>query len=144
MSNLARGLRVVADGVLPFNNRPEAADIVIVVTKGHTNNWEREVLPAARAVKAAGATLIPVGLFTGVNPAELRLLATNSAEVVLVADARDFATKLPQLVRLMCQQRETNSKHVEIFLFELEVSVLSPDVSLFREHHGICSCEGGL
>lgn len=91
--------------MLSLDNRPEASDVVIVVTDGHTNNWNRDVLPVLTALKTAGTTILPVGLTNSVNGAEMRQLATNPADAILVFEVADLATEAPRLANLACLPR---------------------------------------
>ena len=104
-SNLARGLQVAAQQLFSTVNRQDAPDVVFVLSDGHTNDWETEVLPAARQVKELRATIIPIGLLNGISDDHLRQLATNPIEIVTAFDPNELQTKIPSVNASACQHR---------------------------------------
>ena len=106
-SNLALGLRTAAEQFRTNGNRPTAQDVVLVVTDGHTNDFNREVLPAAQALKLAGVTIVSVGLFAGVNRGEMRQLASTPRDTVFIPDPAGLKreTHIAALANLLCQTR---------------------------------------
>ncbi len=94
----------------PSRNRPNAADILVIVTDGFTDDVQRQVIPAANELKAAGVYIIPVGLFSGVGLRDLSALATMDQEVVVATSPTDLNLKVTELSELICRERVTRRK----------------------------------
>ena len=79
--------------------------MVFVLTDGHTNNWEAQVVPAANQLKELRATIIPIGLFNGISENRLRQLASNPTEAMTAIDINDLQSKVSIAEASACQHR---------------------------------------
>ena len=81
-----------------YGDRPEAANIAIVVTDGKSGTNRERTIPNAEAARAAGVRIIAVGVTAAINAVELRAISSEPHEL-----GRDYfiAADFDQLGRLL-------------------------------------------
>ena len=98
--NLSTTIKVALDGIfMSAGNRPEVADVMVVVLGGPSLN-STLIKDVAQAAKSAGIKIVTVGVGPNVDVDELKDIATNAteAERLHVVASENVTALLPTLL----------------------------------------------
>ena len=69
-------MQAVSSDILMTGDRPDATNVVILLSDGASNVNPEQTIPAAAALKDGGAVIYTIGLGEGGNPTELEEIAS--------------------------------------------------------------------
>lgn len=142
-TNIAGGLDLVLTDLFNTNgDRPDAINILIIITDGESNINEANTIPAAGRLKDNNVIIVSVGVTNDVDEAELLGMASSSDLVFAVDDFTGLTGIINALIEVTCTLVEirpsppvpTGKSH-NALPFNQYVSILQatvlPDQSLY-------------
>ena len=108
-TNIAIGLESTRDQVLveTRGKRPNAPNIVFVITDGHANINQERIAPAARSLRSTGSILLAIGVTDFTNPEELETIAGSPDLVFRVETFDELSSVTADVVEQACRNVPT-------------------------------------
>ena len=102
-TDIAAALKSVRENVIGRKgDRPEAPNIVILITDGIPNLAEQDTIPQANLLKQTGAKIVTVGITDAIDPDMLRQIATDSANFISSPDFTTLGNVVERLFGVAC------------------------------------------
>ena len=111
---MAGGLELALNNLFESSagDRPDSADVIVLITDGQGNRREDEELPFAEAAKSRNISIITVGITHKVNRDRLTEMATDGAFVMI--DNFDVLQTMTQtILDFACKPLEIETTTVE-------------------------------
>lgn len=103
-TRIDKALDVAATDIFPAS-RPGVPKIALLITDGKQTQADdaKDLKAASEPLRKAGVRVLAVGIGSGVDPDELRLVTESDEDVVVAANFQDLLLKLANLTSQVCQ-----------------------------------------